>query len=787
MGLVSRSIPTLINGVSQQPNSLRLPTQAEAQDNFYSSVVEGLTDRPPTKSVAKIYSGAIGDANPHFINRDSTERYVVLLQDGALTVHDLDGVSKTVSTPDGTTYLDCTTPSTQLKAVTISDYTFILNTTIQVALDAAVTASRPREGLVFVKAGNYGSTYQVLIDGVVQADYTTSTSVVTDIATDNIALQLATELNTNIGASYTITRVGSVIHVSKTTGDFRLSVSDSQGGASLLAFKDATQTFTSLPTVAPNGFQLKIDGDENTEYNHYHAKFVVTQTGDTFGPGSWEETIGFSEQYKLAPATMPHILVRNGDGTFTFSEAVWDDLTVGDTEVAPTPSFVGKMISDVFLFKSRLGILAGDREVYSGVGAYFNFWKTTVIDTLDDDPIDYQVSHNKVPSLKNAVAFDEKTVVFSEQTQFLVQGAPLFTARTLQTDPVTEYSSRQTCKPLGLGKNVYFAFPREEEGSATGFDGIREYFVDSTTAVKDAVDITAQVPKYIPAGVFRLLASSTENILIALTAGDQSKMYMYKFFYAGDEKLQSAWSEHTMGVAGTKVLGGEFINSLLYLTIQRPDGVYLERMNFAPGVTDPNSTFVTLYDRRITEEDCTSVIYNGVYTTWTLPYVADGTMKVVTREVNPGQLITVTAPSTSTLRAVGDYTTTRVYIGQPYLRTYTFSKLYLREERNGSSIVITTGRLQIRTMTLLYSRTGAFTITVTPDYRDPSTSVFTGRILGSGANIIGNVALADGEFRFPVLSENHKVTITVTTDSFLPCHLLGAEWEAHYWTRSPRG
>ena len=54
MALVSKSIPNLINGVSQQPPSLRLPTQGEAQENGLSDVVDGLKKRPPTKFLNKL-------------------------------------------------------------------------------------------------------------------------------------------------------------------------------------------------------------------------------------------------------------------------------------------------------------------------------------------------------------------------------------------------------------------------------------------------------------------------------------------------------------------------------------------------------------------------------------------------------------------------------------------------------------------------------------------------------------------------------------------------------------
>ena len=54
MALVSKNIPNLINGVSQQPAALRLESQGEVQENGFSDVVEGLKKRPPTKFIRKL-------------------------------------------------------------------------------------------------------------------------------------------------------------------------------------------------------------------------------------------------------------------------------------------------------------------------------------------------------------------------------------------------------------------------------------------------------------------------------------------------------------------------------------------------------------------------------------------------------------------------------------------------------------------------------------------------------------------------------------------------------------
>lgn len=787
--LVSKSIPNLINGISQQSDALRLPTQAEAQSNLYSSVVEGLSDRPPTEHIAKIFTGAVGDAFEHLINRDATERYVVLVTNGDLTVHTIAGVVKAVAFPNGKGYLSNATPSTKTKAITVADYTFIVNTATLVAMKAATTTVRPKEALIFVKQGNYGSDYKILIDGVQRALKTTSTTNVSDLATNLIADALRAALVTNLGAGWTVTRYGPVISVVKATGDFKITSEDSQGGTSLQVFKDSTQVFTSLPTVAPTDFQIAVTGAPESAIDDYYVKFTPATAGETFGEGAWEETVAGGIPYQIDATTMPHILVREVGGTFTFKEATWDNRTVGDAATAAAPSFVSNTVNDIFYFKNRLTLLSSDGTIASEVGEYFNFWPVTVTTALDSDRIDYQVSHTKVSVLRHAVPFDEKVVLFSDQTQFIMQGGQTLTQKTIQVDPATEFENSLTAKPVGTGKNVYFATPNGQ------FNGVREFSVDQVTAARDAVSVTSHTPKYIPAGIFKFATSSTEDILVALTSGDPTKVYIYKFFYAGEEKLQSSWSRFTLGGAGTVVLGADFIESILYLTVQRIGGVYFEKLDFSPGAVDAGVNFVTHYDRRLTEAQCTSVVYAAGVTTWTLPYVVDGTMKVVTREVNPGLLITVTNPTTTTLVASGNYSATKVYIGQTYSRSYILSKFHLREEGKDGKSIVMTGRLQVRSATLAYADTGTFTVTVSPDYRapssfveyrDPADATFTGRILGAGSNLLGAVALATGKFTFPVLSKNDRVTIEISSDSFLPMHLLSLDWEGLYHARSKR-
>jgi hypothetical protein len=242
--LISSSIPNFVNGVSQQPFTLRLNSQGEVQENGLSTVSQGLKKRPPTQHLKKIQSTPLGNCFIHTINRDATERYVAVVTNGDLKVYGIDGTEKTVAFPDGKSYLSATTPSTSFSAVTVADYTFFVNKNKVITKDSTTTSTRPYEGLVNVKAGNYGKTYQILINGSVVATYTTPNGTTAadapNISTDFIASRLifgtpSTDPETGITtysgglvpngyntSPWSCSLSGSTIYITKSSGDFAL-------------------------------------------------------------------------------------------------------------------------------------------------------------------------------------------------------------------------------------------------------------------------------------------------------------------------------------------------------------------------------------------------------------------------------------------------------------------------------------------------------------------------------------------------------------------------------------
>ncbi|MET3601123.1 hypothetical protein [Martelella mangrovi] len=776
MPVISGSIPNLVNGVSQQPFALRLASQAEEQINGYSSIVDGLAKRPPTLHSAKLQADLTDNSYLHIINRDANERYVVVTGEGDLKVFDLAGNAQTVSFPDGKDYL----ASTDLSMITIADYTFVVNKSMSVAMAEETAPERPPEGMVFVRQGNYQTTYRVFVDETKVAEYTTDKLEASTIATDHIAAQLQQQFAEN--ADFNVSRSGSTLHIyRKDSGSFKLRTEDGIADAGMVAITGSVQSFTSLPAKAISGYMAEVTGAQGNQYDNFYVQYQGSNMD-----GVWQEIAKPGRKVALDAATMPHVLVREADGSFTFRKAEWEKCESGDEDTAPEPSFVGGKISDIFFYRNRLGFISDENVVFSRSADFFNFWRSSATGLLDTDPIDVAVSHVKVSLLRHAIPFNETLILFSDRTQFVLGAGDILTPDTVSIAQATEFDASASCRPVGAGSFLYFTTSRG------GFSSVREYYVTGDANNKDANDVTAHVPQYIRGGIAKLSASTTEDIIVALSDTCRNEIYTYKYFYTGQEKAQSSWSRWTFPEQD-KILNCDFIDNSLWLLIKRPDGLYLEQMKIEADRRAGALPFDIHLDRRVSEQQCLDISYDPASrkSTIKLPYEEDGKLQFVTvGDGGPrpkGYLIDPERPSADAVRVPGDYRGVSFCVGRVYELRYVFSPLMIRDNApGGGQIANTEGRLQIRRVLVNYNRSGYFRIEVTPYRRSTYTYVFSGRVIGSGKNVWGEPVVDTGSFKFPVMSNNMQVKIEVINDTPLPTHLLNADWEALYSVRTQR-
>jgi len=176
MANITTTVPNLIQGVSQQSPQVRLSGQCEDQINGLSTVTKGLTKRPPARLIKNLGDVALEGDFLHFINRSETERYVVTVEHrstatgkGVIRVFNLEtGEEATIEDSLGghnvsSDYLKIDSPNKsheQLKALTIGDSTFLLNTNVTVGKTTETSEELDTSrALVFIKQGDFGKKY----------------------------------------------------------------------------------------------------------------------------------------------------------------------------------------------------------------------------------------------------------------------------------------------------------------------------------------------------------------------------------------------------------------------------------------------------------------------------------------------------------------------------------------------------------------------------------------------------------------------------------------------------
>ena len=804
MPLVSSSIPNLINGVSQQPAALRLASQAEEVVNCMPSPVEGLKKRPPCYNLAKIISGSAGAARPftHIVDRDGTIKYLVFIQSGALKVFGLDGSVKTVTATTNFNYLTVAgEPSSAFRVASIADYTFIVNREKTAIMAGTLSTNWGTKSMVFIKTADYATTYSITVNATTVTD-TTQNSGGNAPSNVTIATNLAASLQAALGAgNFTVTSTDYIVRITKVDGGaYTLSSKDTRSGQMTIAIKGTVDTLSDLPTIAEHGFTVEILGSQSTGLDNYYVKFE-TNTGSGFGHGIWRETVAPNIPYLFDGTTMPHVLIRNANDTFTFEAFPWSGRVAGDEDTAPDPSFVGSKIQNLQLFRNRLAFLADENVILSATDSYDRFWPETVQTVIDSDPIDIATGGQEINFLVSSLAFANSLLLFSRHSQFRLDTgnvAAALTPRTASISSLTTFEMLDSVDPIALGRTIFFAVPKGDN------TGVREFFLpDSSGPAPISEEVTSAIPRYIPNNICAMTATVSEEGLVLLSKTQPRRVYLYKFFFQDDSKLQSAWSYWEM--EGVKeIIGADILDSDLFLSVQYADGVYLERVSLRPETVDAGTNIEILLDRKTTEASCTVALTNpaglDVQSTITLPYPINNTssMAVVGRffannTIQHGQVLIPISQTLAggtggngTLVVRGDLTAAKFFVGELYDLLYEFSTQYIKEQPPGGGIAIAAGpKLQLRTWTMIFDTTSAFEIKITPKGRDTNTYPYNAIVPGDNS-LLGSPGVATGRFRVPVMTENISAVIQLASSSPLPCRFQSAEWEGFYHTRSQR-
>jgi len=673
-----------------------------------------------------------------------------------------------------------------IEVLTLNDYTFVLNKAKTVAMETTTTADKPNEAFVVVKVVGTGH-YKIYLDGTERATYNAGTGGDVDAIVDDLVGDI--NGNTFGGKTYTAVAVGPGIYISCTAA-FTISVVGGPSEDSMSVFQDSVPTVADLPLQCRNDFKVRIVNSIDVDVDDMYVKFV-TDGGVTYGTGVWEESNAWDITFELDPQTLPHQIVRNADGSFTYGPIDWADREIGDLETNPDPSFVGAKINNLFFYRNRLGFLSNESVILSKAGDYFNFFATTALTVTDDDPIDVSASSIKPVNLRYVRPANAGLVLFSDVQQFLIAGnEDILSPETVKITELSSYECDPNVEAVTLGTTLAFV------SKTPLYTRLFELANISGAQPPFMYDQTQIVPELVPQTVDSMISSPGLSVVSLGTVGNNT-VYQFRFSQQGDQRAVSTW--YKWDLTGT-LLDQFFDASTYYAVVANGSDVYVQSYDLTQASEEG---YLTLPTGEKTDV-CLDLWNVNPYRTYDssadttrifLPYneVSSGTFSVV---VLGGYIDDDIALSSASVGAVlyptvvddaggdyvdvdGDYRGRNLIIGYTYTMNVELPKFFLTQSDGKTAQSDFTSDLIIHRIKVSTGLSGPvkyqITITGRPEW--------TQTIEAVQPNVydLNNVNLsAEAIHTIPIYQRNENLSIKMIGDSPMPVSLLSLNWEGRY-------
>ena len=649
-----------------------------------------------------------------------------------------------------------------------------------------------------IKVRMQGKDYRLTIEEV-KEEYvfaTAGTATFTTASnTEGGALNVADIVNglvneVNQIGNFVAEGIGNCIRIRKDNNrDFGISVRGGTVNSAMDSFKETASDISKLPSQCFPDFRVKVRNTEESDSDDYYVKFVPDSEGIP-GAGSWEETVGQGMGYTLNSSSMPWTLIRQSDGTFDLKPldssspfGGWAAREVGDDTSNPKPSFVGKGISQMFLYANRLGFLSEDAVIMSQPGDYFNFFVTSAIAISDADPIDITASGSKPVFLKAASGTPRGVLLFSEHNQFLLATEEVvFSSSTVKLTELSDYAYRSDVMPISTGVSIMF--PTENDSYAKVF----ELAVDSVQNRPQVADITRAVPQYIPNNL-TLSAVSPNNDFVVWGKGNK-KLYTFKYYNTAEGRALAGWSTWRLA---SDVKFVDFDKDVIYMVCRNQGRTILLAGNLLDGSDAPIDAGFSTFEPRldhVINKDQVTIVEGGPGDDFDKIYLPDGVY-------SPGEQPTIVLTNSATffqpdiqgdnengyyIEVLKDRITGEdFYVGMEYIGKIVLPSFFVTQENRADRVDIP--MVQYLYINFYYS--GRYTIEVDKlgyDKYVQDIDVTRTNIYIADAPSIEE----DGSNVVPIFCRGDYVNVTILSKDPFPQSITNYSWQGQYNKRGIR-
>lgn len=595
------TIPSLLQGVSQQIPRERKPGQLGSQVNMLADPVTSIRRRPGAvllNNATGITAPLSGQLFTSYVERGTDGRHLVIntaTGDWYLLAKNT-GV---VVNSGNSAYLRASLGAVSIQTASVGGLTYILNTE-QAPVTSVNNAGKQNPanfGFINILTGAFQKEYNVILtSGGTTKSYTYSTGTTIDDANlyktkvDNIAAGLRDQINADTASTgATATSLGGCVFITGT------NVAVASGAGTTYATASAQSRVnqeSDLPANMPpnaNGYLCAVGtaGSDTTWYRYIYSS------------RSWEEVGAYNSissitNMPLELASDDNIIVRNFEGRLS-----------GDDETNANPYFVDNgYLTGIAAFQGRLVLLSGAGISFSASGLYQRFYRSTVTSLLDTDRIDIASASAQDSVFRTALQFNRDLVVFGDSMQAVVPGGGALTPSNASVSLTSEFSCDSRVVPIVAGQTVLYPNRRN-----AAYAGMLE-FVPSpyTSSQYTSTDATVHLPRYIPGRIMKMVLSSVTNIGFIQYSGNRNALLVHEYLWDNEGKSQAAWHQWTFQ---QEVLSVHSQSEVMYLFTRNPSSGQVQVQTI-----DPREGFVAdgLYDVPYVDARLAVAVTGGKFT-----------------------------------------------------------------------------------------------------------------------------------------------------------------------------
>jgi hypothetical protein len=678
-----------------------------------------------------------------------------------------------------------------IELLTLNDYTYVLNKKKTVAMKAMTTDALATDAFVVIYVVGYNAKYEVIVNGVTISFTTAEDATAGDADVPTVVAGLVTNINAAGGAAANCvaTAVGSGIHITLVTS---ITASGGPQESAIYCFIDKVSDLGKLPVQCHDGMKVKIVNSESILADDMWVKFSTSGTA-TNGVGAWEESNAPEIEYQFDPLTMPHQLVRQADGSFSYSAIDWVSRDVGDDVTNPLPTFVGSTIRNMFFYRNRFGFLSGGNCVMSKAASFYDFFAGSAQVASADDPIDISASSTKPVFLNYVKTTSAGLVLFSDNEQFLLStDSDILSPETAKINTLAAFECDTNISAVDLGSSIAFV------SKSPLWSRVFEIANISTTDPPSTFNTTGIVPELVPSDIDNVVSSPGMSMLSLGKAGD-STLYQYRFYQTSEGRKASTW--YKWDLTGTLV-DQFFDTSTFYAIVSDGTNVSINSIDLRQASDEGFLTLPTGEKTDVCMDMYTTNPYriypsSGVLdkTRVYLPFTHHAGKKLAVvalggyiggtlgaTEASVGAIIYPTVAGSAPNQYVdidGDYRGKNLILGYVYTMTVDLPKLYYSPASEGQAKNDYTSDLIIHRIKISTGLSGPVkynvNLTGIPNRSETVSAImpytYTANDVAMAAESVHDV---------PVYQRNNNISLSIVGDTPLPVSLLGMTWEGKY-------